>query len=218
MSNFLLHQRVAIFVSFIRTQSWWRTGLYISTKTISLFAFLQFYPVLRRNGKVHYSTSSILFIHLSLFLFTITRSGCLAKIRWSVYISKSQRILCLVFLDWFWVMHITFYYNSFFHISVSRWFFTGVWVDQLSYPVIVLLLLLLLLLFTHESFSHQLTLMVFHWSLSDSKFPQVSRTLLSILAVLNNAVVWMVSTRPPASQVPLVILYYHYYYCYLLLL
>ena len=33
---------------------------------------------------------------------------------------------------------------------------------------------------------------VFHWSLSDSKSPQVSRTLLSILAVLNNTVVWMV--------------------------
>ena len=42
--------------------------------------------------------------------------------------------------------------------------------------------------------------MVFHWSLSDSKFPQVSRTLLSILAVLNNAVFWMVSTRPPTSK------------------
>ena len=42
--------------------------------------------------------------------------------------------------------------------------------------------------------------MVFHWSLSDSKSPQVSRTLLSILAVLNNALVWMVSTRPPTSK------------------
>ena len=42
--------------------------------------------------------------------------------------------------------------------------------------------------------------MVFHWSLSDSKSPQVSRTLLSILAVLNNAVVWMVSTRPPTPK------------------
>ena len=41
---------------------------------------------------------------------------------------------------------------------------------------------------------------VFHWGLSDSKFPQVSRTLLSILAVLNNAVVWMVSTCPPTSK------------------
>ena len=42
--------------------------------------------------------------------------------------------------------------------------------------------------------------MVFHWRLSDSKSPQVSRTLLSILAVLNNAVVWMVSTRPPTYK------------------
>ena len=42
--------------------------------------------------------------------------------------------------------------------------------------------------------------MVFHWSLSDSKFPQVSRTLLTILAVLNNVVVWMVSTRLPTSK------------------
>ena len=40
----------------------------------------------------------------------------------------------------------------------------------------------------------------FHWSLSDSKSPQVSRTLLCILAVFNNAVVWMVSTRPPTSK------------------
>ena len=42
--------------------------------------------------------------------------------------------------------------------------------------------------------------MVFHWSLSDSKSLQVSGTLLSILAVLNNAVVWRVSTRPPTSK------------------
>ena len=42
--------------------------------------------------------------------------------------------------------------------------------------------------------------MVFHWSMSDSKSPQVSRTLLSILAVLNNAVVWMVSPGPPNSK------------------
>ena len=42
--------------------------------------------------------------------------------------------------------------------------------------------------------------MVFHWSLSDSKSPQVSRTLLSILTVLNNAVVWIVSTRLPTSK------------------
>ena len=42
--------------------------------------------------------------------------------------------------------------------------------------------------------------MVFHWSLSNRKSPQVSRTPLSILVVLNNAVVWMVSTHPPTSN------------------
>ena len=42
--------------------------------------------------------------------------------------------------------------------------------------------------------------MVSLWSLIDSKSPQVSRTLLSILADLNNTVVWMVSTRPLISK------------------
>ena len=42
--------------------------------------------------------------------------------------------------------------------------------------------------------------MVFNWSLSDSKSPQVSKTLLGILTVLNIAVVWMVSTRTPTSK------------------
>ena len=41
--------------------------------------------------------------------------------------------------------------------------------------------------------------MVFQWSLNDSKSPQVSRTLLSILSNVNNAVVWIVSTRPHIS-------------------
>ena len=41
-------------------------------------------------------------------------------------------------------------------------------------------------------------LMVFHWSLSDSKSAQVFRTLHSILAILNNVVVWMVSTKAKA--------------------
>ena len=44
--------------------------------------------------------------------------------------------------------------------------------------------------------------MVFHWGLSDSKSPQVSRTLLSILAVLSNAAIWIVSTLPPTSKSP----------------
>ena len=57
-----------------------------------------------------------------------------------------------------------------------------------STPIIIILLL--------ESFSHQRYPMVSHWSLSDNKTPQVSR----ILADLNNAVVWIVSTRPFISK------------------
>ena len=54
--------------------------------------------------------------------------------------------------------------------------------------------------------------MVFYWSLSDCKSPQVSRTLFSILAVLNNVVVWMVSlvrqlSSPPVPRVILNLLY-----------
>ena len=57
-----------------------------------------------------------------------------------------------------------------------------------------LFLSLLLLLLLFEFFTSALT-DCFHWSLSDSKYPQVSRTHLSIQADLNNAVFWVVSTR-----------------------
>ena len=42
--------------------------------------------------------------------------------------------------------------------------------------------------------------MVFHWRLSDSTSPQVTRTFLSILAFFDYIVVWMVSTRLPTSK------------------
>ena len=42
--------------------------------------------------------------------------------------------------------------------------------------------------------------MVFHWSLSDSKSPQVFRTRLRILAVPSNAIIWIVSTRLPTFK------------------
>ena len=45
--------------------------------------------------------------------------------------------------------------------------------------------------------------MVFHWRQRDSKSPQVSRTLLSNLTDLKNAVVWMVKIFPPISTLPL---------------
>ena len=42
--------------------------------------------------------------------------------------------------------------------------------------------------------------MVFHWSLNDSKSPQASGILLSILTDLNHAVVRTVFTRPVISK------------------
>ena len=51
-----------------------------------------------------------------------------------------------------------------------------------------------------ESFSRQLTLVVFHWNQNDSKSPLSFGTLLTILADLNNPVVWMVSILPLISN------------------
>ena len=106
------------------------------------------------------------------------------------------------------VIIIIIYSLRVFHISVSWWSFNEVWVTiillmspglfSVFWLISIIIFFYYCLLF--ESFSHQLTLMVFHWSLSDNKSPQVSRTLLSILAVLNNVVVWMVSTRPLISK------------------
>ena len=50
--------------------------------------------------------------------------------------------------------------------------------------------------------------MVSYWSSSDRKSPQVSQTLFSILADLNNIVVWMVSNRGDCSMC---IIYYRYH-------
>ena len=45
------------------------------------------------------------------------------------------------------------------------------------------------------SLTHQRWLVVFHWSLSDNKSTQVSRTILSILSNLDNAIVWVVLSQ-----------------------
>ena len=63
-----------------------------------------------------------------------------------------------------------------------------------------LLTIIIIIILLIMSFSHQCYLMVFHWSLSNSKSPQVFRTRLRILVVLSNAVIWIISTRPPTSK------------------
>ena len=59
---------------------------------------------------------------------------------------------------------------------------------------------MLLLFYTFESFLPQRLLRVSHRCSSVSKSPQVFKTFLSILANLNNAVVWIISTCPLISK------------------
>ena len=58
----------------------------------------------------------------------------------------------------------------------------------------------LLLYFSLQIFTAAIADGFFYWSLSDSKSPHISRTLLSILADLNNKVVRIVSVRPLISN------------------
>ena len=58
------------------------------------------------------------------------------------------------------------------------------------------LVIALIIYFTPWEFFRSALTDIFPWSLSDSTSHQVSKTLLSILADLNNAVIWTVSTCP----------------------
>ena len=64
---------------------------------IFLFTFFQFYSVVSRYSKVHNFANSHFLLLLLLLLLFIIRSGLLAEIRWSVYMSKSHRSLCVSF-------------------------------------------------------------------------------------------------------------------------
>ena len=100
----------------------------------------------------------------------VTWSGRQAEIRGSVCISKSKRSLCISFFrtDSF-VRMIKFQYLAQFSMN------------HLIHPVV-------LLFHSFGRFSLQLSLMVFHKSLSNSKSFLVSRTLLSIQASLKNVI------------------------------
>ena len=59
---------------------------------------------------------------------------------------------------------------------------------------------IIIIIIIPSEFFTQVEQVIFHWSPSDSKSPQISRTLLSILADLNNAVTWMISILPLISK------------------
>ena len=91
---------------------------------------------------------------------------------------------------------LRFVYHSVFHTRYIRRLYSG---DQVTttFPLhtctlIDIIIIIYYLKFFTSALADDLSMEI--------KWPQVSRTLLSILAVLNNAVVWMISTRPPASK------------------
>ena len=99
-------------------------------------------------------------------------------------------VICVLFFS------ASFGWYSFIHVDstfLRRW-------ANLQSVIIFFCQAPLQLVYSFESFSQQHYLIVYHWSLRDSKPPQVSRTLFSILTDLNNVVVWIVSTRLHISK------------------
>ena len=76
------------------------------------------------------------------------------------------------------------------------WMVSGLPLSKRSKTVFIIIMIIIIYSLRFFFFLHKFKLMILHWSLSDSK------TLLSILTVLNNAVVLMVSSLPPASKSP----------------
>ena len=106
---------------------------------IPLFTFFQFYSVFHQDSKVHNSASSLFF-----FLLIIIRSGHLAKIWWSVCISKSQSCLCISFsrTDSALCIYHLFVWSNFNPLHNFQWITSP---TQLCLVFFFLLLLLLLL-------------------------------------------------------------------------
>ena len=146
--------------------------------------------------------------------------GRLAEIRWSVCISKSQKDSYVSFSRTYYglcIYHL-FAWSYFNFLHNSQWITLPTQSCQVLYSFVLMccnrlcdwsfslylhitniyyfvvsylfLLLLLLLLFTHW---------VFHISFTWWFFTR-ARTLLSILAVLNSSLVWMVSILSPTSK------------------
>ena len=79
-------------------------------------------------------------------------------------------------------------------------FFSSIFLVLLRYSFWILSFIsTFIIIIIIASFSHHCQLMVSHWSLSNSKSPQVFKTFQRILPEFNTAAVWMVSILPPIS-------------------
>ena len=133
--------------------------------------YLSFFLTFFQFYSVATRDSKVDYFASSFFFLIIIKSGLLTGIRRSVCMLKSHRSLCVAFSRTGAGLCIYHYYYYFYYYYYSFRVF------HIS--------------FIWSSFTRV-------WV--GSKFPQVSRTLLSILAVLSHAIIWMVSTRPPTSK------------------
>ena len=70
--------------------------------SVFLFVFFDFYTVVRRNGKVHYSANSLL------LLLIITRSDVLSQGKGShLYLKIPEHFVWLILLNGFWFVHFS---------------------------------------------------------------------------------------------------------------
>ena len=74
-------------------------------------------------------------------------------------------------------------------------FFLLLWEEIRIIIIIIIIIIIVIIIYSLEFFRSVLA-----DSLGDSKSSQVTRILLSILTFLNNAIIWMVSTRPPTAK------------------
>ena len=141
---------------------------------ILLFPFCYFYSVVSRNCNVHNSASSLFFF----LLLIIIRSGRLAKIRWTVCMSKSQMSLWVTFSrtdSWLSIQHL-FFWSNFNLLPNSQWI-TFPPSRVLSYFLSELLWIIIIIIIT--------LLRIFHTALADrfsleSEWRQISSSPLDL--------------------------------------
>ena len=175
-------------------------------EALILFIFFQFYSVVIRDSKV--DNFAILLLLFSFTLLRVFHTSIIWLFSTGVWVTVSllkSAGLFLVFwqiitmLQFGWFPLILLFPSPLVPIPIFWWLYQLHQLQLVITITIIIIIIIIIIIYSLE-FSHQHKLMVFHWRLSDSKSPQVSRILFSILAVFNNAVVWMVSTRSPTSK------------------
>ena len=92
------------------------------------------------------------------------------------------------------------FYSNLLHLLIMWLIVSSLSLHNLHLLFCSVLSIIIIIIILLAYFSHQIQLMVFHRGLSDSKSSKVSKTLLSILADLDNAKVLIVLIHPLISK------------------